>query len=395
MMKGKHFILTAALSIVLILQSEAQVNVSMVTDPAAFEGKEGSFYYLPGTYLELEVCFDLVEKIRGPYADYAYKFLGLDSVITINERFYELKGIRCDTRTGPDPGQLYFVEFLQKQSKDPLELHMVFSEEGFLTEAAMGMDMTSVPVTVQPENGPGVMPCNKVDREGLFRYYATSNQVLKIDTIIKMVTIDTSTFKDISYKRSMIYKTMEERAGEAAELISSIREDRLKLLTGYQEVGYSQGTMEYMDARLLGMEDAYLSLFKGYVSREGYKVRLVYFPSSEKVGQADEICRFSSTAGISGSHDPQGEPVLIRIEPVGASGAVPSQVSGSPSAAGQGFVFRTPGLCRVSIQWKENEMLNKEIPIHQLGILSHYPATSRFHVQMHPAGGSVRQVSVR
>jgi hypothetical protein len=366
-----------------------------VDDPAAFEAKEGTFYYLPGTYLQLEVCFDRVEKVSGPYADYAYKFLGLDSVIKVNEQYYELKEIRCNVHTGPDPQQLYFVEFLQKQSKDPLELHLILSEHGFLTEAAMGMDVPVPSFGEQPVKTKEEIFSSHLDQDRPFRYYATNNQVLKIDTIIKMVTIDTSTFRDVSYKRSMIYKTMEERAGEAADFVTAIREDRLKLLTGYQEVNYAQGTMEYMDAKLLEMEDSYLSLFKGLCRHESYKVFLTYFPSFEKAGQDELVCRFSATEGMKQATEQQGDPVFIRIEPLSTYNPAMPRDSGSQPAAGQGFVFRMPQLCRVTITYQGKDIVTQEMLIHQLGIQSHYPATSKFHIQLHPSDGSVRQVSVR
>ena len=395
MMNRKQLVSLSALIFILISPCMAQVNVSKVTDPAAFMAKEGSFYYLPGTFLQVEVCFDLVEKVRGPYAEYAYKFLGLDSVITVNERYYELKTIRCNPHMGPDPGQLYFAEFLQKQNKDPLELHLVFAEEGYLAEAALGMELPTQSIDVQVVKTDEETTYRKEQPENLFRYYATNNQVLKIDTIIKMVTIDTSTFRDISYKRSMIYKTMEERAGEVASAITSVREDRLKLLTGYQEVNYSQGTMEYMDTRLLEIEDAYLSLFKGSCRRESYKVYLTYFPVPDKIGQDEVIGHFSSVTGLTHTGSQTGDPVLIRIESVNASNTVQSQDTDSQSPAGQGFIFRTPQMCQVTITWKDTEMLNQEIPIHQLGIQNRYPSSSRFYIQLHPLDGSIRQVSVR
>lgn len=395
MMNWKQFFSVSALMVILISPCMSQVNVSRVTDPAAFMTKEGSFYYLPGTFLQVELCFDLVEKVRGPYADYAYKFLGLDSVITVNERYYELKAIRCSPHTGPDPEQLYFAEFLQRQSKDPLELQLVFSEEGYLAEAAMGMELPAQSIDIQVVKTDEETACRKGQPENLFRYYATNNQVLKIDTIIKMVTIDTSTFRDISYQRSMIYKTMEERAGEAASAVSMVREDRLKLLTGYQEVNYSQGTMEYMDARLVEMEDAYLSLFKGSCRRESYTVSLTYFPVNEMIGQDQEICRFSSSGGLTQTGSQAGDPVLIRIEPVSASTTAQTQDAGSEPTAGQGFIFRTPQMCHVFITCKGADLFDQVMPIHQLGVQSRYPSSSRFYIQLHPLSGSARQVRVR
>ena len=66
MIRMKYIILIATLVLLNSFQTWAQVNVSRVNDPDAFEAKEGTFYYLPGTYLQLEVCFDRVEKISGP-----------------------------------------------------------------------------------------------------------------------------------------------------------------------------------------------------------------------------------------------------------------------------------------------------------------------------------------
>ncbi len=373
----------------------AQVNVMRVDNPSAFEAKEGTFYYLPGTYLQIEVCYDLIEKFRGPYADYAFKFLGLDSVIKVNERVYELKEVQCRNHTGIDPQQLFFVEFLQKQSKDPLALHMILSEQGYLSEAALGME---IPVPLAEGEVEGLRE-GATFQHGIhdipFRYYATDNQVVKIDTIIKMVTIDTSTFKDVSYKRSMVYRTMEERASEAAEFIATIRENRFKLLTGYQEVNYDKETLEYMDSKLLEMEDSYLSLFKGLCRHESYKVTVTYFPLSENTGQDEVILRLSSYEGLKQSADQLGDPILIRIDPKDTSVVFSSPGSTSPSAAGPGFVFRTPQLCRVTISWKGKNFVAQDLRIHQLGIFSHYPVTSKLHIQLHPSDGSMQRVSVQ
>lgn len=385
------------ISIVLLIPSavKSQVNVTRVTDPAAFESKEGTFYYLPGTYLKIDVHFDLVQKIRGPYAEYAFKFMGLDSVVRVNERYYEINDIRCSVQTGPDPGQLYFVEFLQKQSKDPLEMHMILSEEGYLSEVAMGMELSAQPAPERVEEICKEISFGPENVNERFRYYATDNQVVKIDTIIKMVTIDTSTFKDITYKRSKIYKTMEERASEAAEFVENIRKDRYKLLTGYQEVNYDQGTLQYMDSKLLEMEDAYLSLFRGHCQRESYHARVTWFPQPDHAGQEEVILYLSNNEGITRSATQQGVPVTIRIEPAGDRMPASLQGSAAAPATGQGFVFRLPRLCHVTVTFKGKEFIMQDIPVHQYGILSHYPATSRFHIQLHPTDGSVRQIGVR
>jgi len=395
MMKKRHIILIVSLILVFLSSIEAQVNVTRVTDAAAFTSKEGAFYYLPGTYLIIDVCYDLVEKTRGPYAEYAFKFLGLDSVIKVNETHYEIKDVQCQALTGLDPGQIYFVEFLQKQSKDPLEMNMILSDEGYLTEVSMGMELSAQPFPEKTEEFSRQTVSQRAGEDLRFRYYATDNQMVKIDTIIKMVTIDTSTFRDVSYKRSTAYKTMEERASEAAEFIASIRKDRYKLLTGYQEVNYSKETMQYMDSRLLEMEDAYLSLFKGHCQRESYRATVVYFPLADEAGQEEIVLYVSNTEGITRSAAPQGTPVFIKVEPAGEITPSSLRESAGQAASGQGFVLSLPRLCHVSVIYKGRELLTKDMPIHQLGILSHYPATSRFHFKINPADGSVKHIGIR
>ncbi len=395
MIRMRHITLITNLVLVFLWAAEAQVNVTRVTDPAAYETREGTFYYLPGTYLKIDVCYDRIEKIRGPYAEYAYKFMGLDSVIRVNETYYEITDIRCQPQTGPDPGQIYFVEFLQKQSKDPLEMNMIISEEGYLCEVSMGMEPAGRTVQEKVEEIRQETASKSEIPDKPFRYYATDNQVVKIDTIIKMVTIDTSSFKDISYKRSMVYKTMEERASEAAEFVEAIRKDRYKLLTGYQEVSYSKETIQYMDSRLLEMEDSYLSLFKGHKQRESYVATILYFPKPENAGQEDVVLYLSNNEGVTRSATQHGVPVTIRIEPAGGIQPASLRSPAGQPATGQGFVFRLPQVCHVTLAYKGKEFFIQDMPVHQYGVLSHYPATSKFHIQLHPTDGSVRQIGVR
>ena len=70
-------------------------------------------------------------------------------------------------------------------------------------------------------------------------------------------------------KRTMVEKSPEQKAREAADFISKIKEDRFNLLTGYQEVSYNQETLEYMDTQLKLLEKEYMKLFTGIFTGTG------------------------------------------------------------------------------------------------------------------------------
>ena len=50
------------------------------------------------------------ENIKGPYSEYAYKYLGLKNIITENTTTYQISDVDINTASEPDPNQYYFVE---------------------------------------------------------------------------------------------------------------------------------------------------------------------------------------------------------------------------------------------------------------------------------------------
>lgn len=395
MIRIKPLFLIISLTGLLSTVCLAQVSVSRVNKPDAFQGKDGVFYYLPATFLEFIIAFDRVEELKGPYADYAYQYLGLDDVIKEDREFYELKDIHLSPYVYADPDQHFFIEFLQKQAKDPLPVKLSFDEQGFLSEIAIGMELSG-----QPEPGQPVMqlaePLTGYPRKpDLFRYYAADNQLLRIDTIVKIVTIDTATFTDISYTSNMVYRTVEERAREAASFIMRIREDRFKLLTGYQEVNYDKEAIAYMDQELMELEDAYLSLFQGVRRREGYRATRVLVPDPGKTGRPEVLCHFSAVSGFRSAGNSQGDPVTVVIAPVGLSPESSPGATALPPGSTQGIAIRLPQMCQITVDYQGERKTNRVLPVHQFGYLSYFAYTSKLRLQLHPATGLVRQIIVQ
>ena len=77
----------------LALTSGAQINIFHIDNNTAPPTKEGIFYSLPRTVVKIEVKIDRIENYKGPYADFALRFLGLKNVVTANSIDYKISDI--------------------------------------------------------------------------------------------------------------------------------------------------------------------------------------------------------------------------------------------------------------------------------------------------------------
>ena len=60
------------------------------------------YYYLPTTAIKVDVTVTKVREIKGYYADYAERMLGLTNIISNNRTFYRLKDVNIETVVVPD-----------------------------------------------------------------------------------------------------------------------------------------------------------------------------------------------------------------------------------------------------------------------------------------------------
>jgi len=70
------------------------------------------------------------------------------------------------------------------------------------------------------------------------KYSADISVFEKVDTIIRKINVDTMTVERQYYKRTMIEKTPEQKAQEAADFITKIKDNRFTLISGTSEVNY-------------------------------------------------------------------------------------------------------------------------------------------------------------
>ena len=123
------------LALIFTIPSIAQINVSQVNEGSSFSDKQGVFYALPSTLIQVKVEVLKTEYIAGPYAEYASKYLDLDDVNTSDYNEYEITDVKLTTKSIPDHEQIFFAEITDKVTKEEKSVLLSLSKQG------MAMDL--------------------------------------------------------------------------------------------------------------------------------------------------------------------------------------------------------------------------------------------------------------
>ena len=122
---------------------KAQINVSKLGTAAINADTEGLFYALPQTVIQVDIVVNKIQKVKGPFSEFADQMLGLSQVTSANSTEYEFKDIRLTAYTEPDPSEYYFIQLPARQ-KDRQAIELFLSNEGIIS---------GVGAINQPENG--------------------------------------------------------------------------------------------------------------------------------------------------------------------------------------------------------------------------------------------------
>lgn len=343
----------------------SQFTITRVTDQNVNTAQDGFYYALPITVLEINVVYDNLKQIKGPLAEYAENYLGTADYIRANSTKNRILKIEVQKRIEADPDQLYYVQLPAEKSKDEKDMVFQLSSIGTL----LAFDDTDL-------KRDEVLP-HRIDQTFLivegeedFRYQADYHRKKKIDTIVRRITIDTVSIDRFIFKTSWVDKSTEDKAEEAAQQISKIREGRFNLLTGYQEVNYGE-SMAYMDRQLKSLENQYLELFLGKEVKTIESKTIYYVPSkSESNHVLFEL--------------PDGSSVTIRLKNQGATANLPD----IPLAKADNVYYRHPDHALVEISNNGEIYYHKDLVINQFGVIVAAPL-NRTRSQFDPETGSL------
>ncbi|MEI6454730.1 MAG: DUF4831 family protein [bacterium] len=389
----KHFFALSSVLFFFSIAASAQINVFRVDNNAMPQTGEGCFYSLPRTVVKIEVRVDRIENYKGPYADYALRYLGLKNVVLSNSVEYKVSNISITTYPEPDPDQYYFIELGEKISKGEKAAILSLNSAGLIQGTIP--DATDSVGKVSSVTRHGDQQTESTDAFGeLFKYSADVSVFEKVDTIIKKINIDTMTLERQYLKRTMVEKSPEQKAKEAADFISKIKDSRFNLLIGYQEVNYNKETLEYMDAQLKQMEKEYLKLFTGISLHKTLTFSFKYIPIPNQINTEIPVFKFLKTKGVIDLDELGGKVITIKVQRVGNTTMVASYLKRAEKETKlHGFYYRIPELARVTVKLDEFTQEETQCLIDQLGLVTFLPA-NKWKVRFHEETGGIKGLQI-
>lgn len=385
------------LLIALVLMSGnlfAQLKVYHINEGAVPPVSHGVFYSLPRTVVNIEVTIDRIENYKGPYADYAMKYLGLKNVVLNNSVEYAISDIAITTSPEPDPEQYYYVEAGGKSGKGLATGLLELSDAGLMLGTIPDKTDTVVKTVIVNKEPAAPLVSEKDIFPEIFKYYADVSVFEKVDTIIRKVSIDTMTMERQYLKRTLVEKSPEEKAKEAATFISKIKDNRFNLITGYQEVSYNRETLEYMDTQLKLMEKEYMKLFTGISIHKTLKFYYKYIPLPNQINTEIPIFKFSKSKGAVDLDGPSGKVITIKIQRVGNTNNVVSYLNKAVKEdKEQGLSYRIPELARVIVKLDENTFKETQCLVSQLGLISSLPA-NKWKARFYKETGGIKALTI-
>jgi hypothetical protein len=364
----------------------SQLNVSKVENSSFDPASEGFFYSLPRTGLKIDITVKKTQKIKGPYSEFADKYLGLSQVITVNSTESEISEVRMTTFTDPDPAEYYFVQLTGK-TKDRKAVEFYLTENGSLGGISPGLAGLDLNNKGKSLSTPGItMP--EISSPTMFE---------RVDTVIRKISLDTTTIEQKIFKKISTAKTSDQKAKEAADFILKLDESMFNLINGYQEVNYEKGTMEFMYSQMNNLKNEYLQLFKGVTAEYSETYSYTYFPDKNNDPALYLLSKFSSSKGILDKTAVSGDLIQLEITKLNNSETIRAitELRNSQVKEARGIYYRIPEKAEISIKVGGKAILNAEYPINQLGVVTFLPATMINNLELFDNSGSLKHVILK
>lgn len=362
----------------------AQISSVKVKSTMENFGQNGIFYALPRAVLQVDVVVNKTEELPGPYVSYARQVLGLNDFISKAETYYTIKGISISSSYEADPNAIYFFNFGERSSKTEraylLQLQANGVIKGLDESSPLNEDYVKARIDLLSEN---------FSRD--FSYFADLNQISKIDTIIRRISVDTTTIEDVVFNKTNVEKNMEQRAKDAASFYMEIRKNKFDLLSGYQEVNYPAQTLALMISELKKMESDYLALFKGKRITIEEKYTFYVVPEGDKTRQTYSVFKFSKEKGVADLNAPNGEKVNLIVQSNGITELLKTQTKSEQSS---GVFYRVPESARVWLSYNNMEYAKNTFLIPQIGVLQAVSTTKNI-ISIDPKTGMLKVFEIK
>ncbi len=362
---------------------KAQINVSKVGASAIPTESDGLFYSLPQTVIQVDIIVNKIQKVKGPFAEYADQMLGLSQVTSVNSTEYELKDIRLTSYNEPDPSEYYFHSDTFKSRRIRKAIELFLSDEGVIS----GIGTSSQDKVNKKQRTEDLSP-TRIDIPEI-----TNPSVFeRMDTVVKRISLDSTIIEQKFFRKTSAAKSVEQKAREASEFILKLDESMFNLINGYQEVNYEKGTMEFMYNQMNNMKKDYLELFKGVTSTS--KETFTFYYVVDKNNPSETLCRYSISKGILPKTATSGDFIQINATSINKTNALKAVIEkqNSSQRVSHGLYYRIPDKANVTVNVGGQVKIETRFLINQFGVVTFLPATSIHKINIDNNTGTLRRV---
>lgn len=334
----------------------ASINAS-AQDSVKQDPEGGLTYSLPMTSISLDVEAVQEKFYAGPYAKYAEKYLGVKARQK-DETTFQLKEITMTPYVEADQSRRYTLQ-LKKGGADATFLKLSsaglvsFADGRFAEDAAWRFP---------------------VQKKGDFSDKGISSNLTSTSTTLYKNGAKLSEKVSVQQKNMVVEKSLEKKAAETAELIFSLRQQRLNIVTGDTDANYSGEAMGTALNEIARLEEEYMSLFMGYTDTQTQRMRFEVIPQAGRESQMYVAFRLSDAAGLVPSDNLSGKPIIMEI-----TAPEFEQIAAEPGKSKGSYIYYCiPAMCTVKLMDGMTILLQDRMPIYQLGQVSSMPADARF-----------------
>jgi hypothetical protein len=340
-----------------------QKQVILLADSNQILPNNYSFYYmLPKTALQVNVTVIKTKEIKGYYAEYAEKYLGLSNVITNNKTSYKLKNVSLTAQEIPDSQYIYAVELTSAQIRNEYYAHIYDSKSNNAQSIRQISDYSVSSVAI-PD---------------FFKYYSNLAYTEADDSFVETKIINGVVTQVPVNQTKIVSNTKDQQAQQAADYIAKIRKDRYDLIIGTQEVPYTKEALELMIQELNRTEQNYLDLFTGFTIEEEvhYSVETIPDGNSNKI----PLFAINQDDGFSECHSTESaDNYYLLLEPQITNDLWTSLMTKKSGVEkykpNTGYCIRKSVPVNISL-WNNNMLRHKfgTVPIYQFGKLEILPS---------------------
>ncbi len=362
-------LLSVVLLSFIIFSCKTSYKVYEIKQLSNKSGINGYYYYLPSNVLKINFEIEREDIIKGPYAEYARQYFGLNNVPLYSSVNYSIKNISVDVLTEPDSNNCFIVvpnmsEIVLQKAKSG-----IIESFNFNINDNSSNDVNSIFFSNLSKD---------IDNNDFhnFRKMVDLNVYEKVDTIINKVKVDTTFIIEKNYKTSFIEKSTEQKVKEIVENLSKIKEAEYNLITGEIEA-IDKKNIEFMYSELQNLENEYLKLFTGIKNKTTFIYSFYCYPIKDTLTNIYnyKLFSFSNTKGVLDKNSIEGDWIFLELNDKAYNSLVERNVNKNniKKEKNHGLYYRIPALVDLSIKQGDKKLYSTQKYISQFGITTSLP----------------------